>query len=99
LINCLNKKSLEKPYKGFTVDGTVQEEIHNYAEDEGALTEEVVVNIEALLSMLPEEAKKQVKCGEVEDDDFRLWSNPELYVNPGRPSQYINMIFCLYSRQ
>jgi hypothetical protein len=99
LINRLDKKSLEKPYKGFTVDGTVQEEIHNYAEDEGALTEEVVVNIEALLSMLPEEAKKQVKCGEVEDDDFRLWSNPELYVNPGRPSQYINMIFCLYSRQ
>jgi hypothetical protein len=98
-INRLEKRSLEKPYKGFTVDGTVQEGIHNYAEDEGAPAEEVVVNVEALLSMLPEEAKKQVKCGEVEDDDFRLWSNLELYVNPGRPSQCINMIFCLYSRQ
>jgi hypothetical protein len=84
LINRLDKKNLESPYKGFTADGTVQEGIYNYAEDEGAPTEEVVVEVDALLSMLPEEAKKQVKCGEVEDDDFRLWSNPELYVNPGR---------------
>jgi hypothetical protein len=83
LINRLEKKNLEKPYKGFTVDGKVQEGIYNYAEDEGAPAEEVVEKVEALLSMLPEEAKTQVDCGEVEDDDFRLWSNPELYVNPG----------------
>lgn len=75
---------MEKSFKCFTVDGSVQEGIYKYAGDEGAPTEEVVVKVEALLSMLPEEAKKQAKCGEVEDDDFRFWSNPELYVNPGR---------------
>jgi hypothetical protein len=99
LINRLDKKNLEKPYKGFTVNGTAQEEIYNYAENEGAQTKEVMVKVEALLSMLPEEARKQVNCGEIEDDDFRLWSNPELYVNPGRSYQYINMNLCLYWTQ
>jgi hypothetical protein len=83
LINRLDKKNLEKPYKGFTADGTVQEGVYQYAEDEKAPTEEAVAKTEALLSGLSEEERKQVQCGEVEDDDFRLWSNPELYVNPG----------------
>ncbi len=83
LINRLDKKNLEKPYRGFTVDGTVQKGIYHYAEDEGAPTEEVVEKVGALLSILPEETTRQVKCGEVEEDDFRLWSNPELYVNTG----------------
>jgi len=90
LINRLDKRNLEKPYKGFTVDGTVQEGIYSYAEDEGAPTEEAVTKAEALLSALSEEKSKRVKCGEVEDDDFRLWSNPELYVNPGLSTTILN---------
>jgi hypothetical protein len=65
LINRLDKKNLQKPYKGFTVNGTIQEGIYNYAEDEGAPTEEVVTKAEALLSVLSEEESMRVKCGEV----------------------------------
>jgi hypothetical protein len=36
-----------------------------------------------LFKSLSDEQKNQVHCGEVADDDFRLWSNPELYMNPG----------------
>jgi hypothetical protein len=83
LINRLEKKNLEKPYKGFTTNGKVREGLYEYAEDEGAPTEEVIAKTEDLLKILSEEQKKAVQFGEVTDDDFRLWSNPELYVNPG----------------
>ena len=84
LISRLDKKNLERPYNGFTVDGTVQRDVYHYASDEGAPTETVLESVQALISMLPKEVKERVMCGEVEDDEFRLWSNPELYVNPGR---------------
>jgi hypothetical protein len=83
LINRLDAKNLEKPYKGFTSDGKVREGLYNYAEDEGAPTEEVMARTADLFKILGDEQKDQVHCGEVTDDDFRLWSNPELYMNPG----------------
>jgi hypothetical protein len=83
LINRLDAKNLEKPYKGFTSDGKVREGLYNYVEDEGAPTEEVMARTADLFKILSDEQKDQVQCGEVTDDDFRLWSNPELYVNPG----------------
>ena len=83
LINRLEAKNLERPYKGFTLDGKVRERLYNYAEDEGAPTEEVIARTVDLLKILSDEQKDQVYCGEVTDDDFRLWSNPELYMNPG----------------
>jgi len=82
LINRLEKKNLD-PYKGFTSDGKVREGLYQYAEDEGAPTEEVAAKVRELMGVLNEEEKKAVHCGEVTDDDFRLWSNPELYMNPG----------------
>ncbi|KAE8445138.1 hypothetical protein EG329_013740 [Mollisiaceae sp. DMI_Dod_QoI] len=83
LINRLEKKNLEQPYKGFTSDGKVREGLYEYADDEGAPTEEVIVKTEELMKILSEQQRKAVHCGEVTDDEFRLWSNPELYMNPG----------------
>ena len=83
LINRLDKKNLE-PYKGFTSDGKVREGLYNYAEDEGAPTEKAMKKVEQLLGVLSEEQQRELHCGEVTDDEFRLWSDPELYVNPGR---------------
>ncbi|CAL3969538.1 hypothetical protein PZA11_005943 [Diplocarpon coronariae] len=83
LIGRLEKRNLERPYKGFTSDGQVREELYHYTEDEGAPNEEVMEKAELLLGLLSEEEKRAVHCGEVTDDEFRLWSNPELYMNPG----------------
>jgi hypothetical protein len=83
LINRLDAKNLEKPLKGFTANGTVEEGVYEYAKDEGAPTENVIVEVQKLLGLLSEEERKGVICGEVDDDEFRLWSNPELYMNPG----------------
>ena len=83
LINRLDAKNIEKPYRGFTSDGTVREGLYKYAEDEGAPTEAVIAKTRALMEVLSDEQRKEVWCGEVTDDEFRLWSNPELYVNPG----------------
>ncbi|KAH6714172.1 hypothetical protein DL95DRAFT_371183 [Leptodontidium sp. 2 PMI_412] len=82
LINRLEKKNLE-PYEGFTSDGKVRERLYEYAKDEGAPTEEVIEKVKELMQVLSVEEKKAVHCGEITDDDFRLWSNPELYMNPG----------------
>lgn len=82
LINRLDKKNLET-YKGFTSDGKVREGVYQYAEDEGAPTEKVMRKVEELLGILSDQQWREVFCGEVTDDEFRLWSNPELYVNPG----------------
>ncbi|QSZ35959.1 hypothetical protein DSL72_007081 [Monilinia vaccinii-corymbosi] len=83
LINRLDAKNLEKPYKGFTTDGKVREGLYKYADDEGAPTGEVIEKTEELLKLLSEDQKKAVQLRDVTDDEFRLWSNPELYVNPG----------------
>ena len=83
LINRLDAKNLERPYIGFTSDGKVREGLYKYAADEGAPTEEAAAAVDALLGALDDKLKAAVHCGEVTDDDFRLWSNPELYMNPG----------------
>lgn len=83
LINRLSAENLEKPYVGFTVDGRVREGLYTYAEDEGAPTEFVIGAVQKLLGVLTEVERKGVQRGEVTDDEFRLWSNPELYMNPG----------------
>ncbi|ESZ94311.1 hypothetical protein SBOR_5307 [Sclerotinia borealis F-4128] len=83
LINRLDAKNLEKPYKGFTSDGKIREELYKYADDEGAPTEEVIAKTEEFLNILNEDQRKEVQFGDVTNDEFRLWSNPELYMNPG----------------
>lgn len=83
LINRLDAKNVEKPYIGFTTDGHVRKGVYQYAEDEGAPVEEMVRAAEALLGLLGPEQKREVQFEGVEVDEFRLWSNPELYVNPG----------------
>ena len=82
LINRLDRKNLE-PHKGFTNDGKVREGLYNYAETEGAPTEAVMAKTKDLMELLSDGQRKEVWRGEVTDDEFRLWSNPELYVNPG----------------
>jgi hypothetical protein len=84
LINRLDAKNLEKPYVGFTSDGKVREGLYHYADDEGAPTERVANKAEVFLQLLDEGQKKAVQFGDVRDDEFRLWSNPELYMNPGK---------------
>lgn len=83
LINRLEAKNLEKPYKGFTTDGEARKSLYKYAEDEGAPTEEVISKVEDFWKVLNEDQKKAVQFADVRDDEFRLWSNPELYMNPG----------------
>lgn len=83
LINRLEAKNLEKPYTGFTVDGKVREKVYDYKQDEGAPTEEAVKAAESLLATLSEEEKARTCYKGVDVDEIRLWSNPELYVNPG----------------
>jgi hypothetical protein len=36
-----------------------------------------------LLGVLAEEQRREIMFQGMEADEFRLWSNPELYVNPG----------------
>jgi hypothetical protein len=84
LINRLEAKHLERPYKGFTVDGNVQDGLYQYADDEGAPVEAMVSAANALLGILSPQQQTEVSKGSVDDDEFRLWSNPELYVNPGK---------------
>jgi hypothetical protein len=83
LINRLDAKNLERPYVGFTSDGKVREGIYQYDADEGAPTAEAAAAVNGLFSVLDDSQRKAVHCGEVTDDAFRLWSNPELYMNPG----------------
>ncbi|KAJ6551637.1 hypothetical protein B0H19DRAFT_950548 [Mycena capillaripes] len=83
LIDRLEAKNLERPYKGFTADGEVREGLYNYAEDEGAPVEAMVSAASALLEMLSPELRNKVSKESVDEDEFRLWSNPEIYINPG----------------
>lgn len=55
LINRLDAKNLEKPYVGFTTDGTVREGLYDYAEDEGAPVEEATKAVNALIVIMSEE--------------------------------------------
>jgi hypothetical protein len=83
LINRLDAKNLEKPYVGFTADGTVRKGVYEYAEDEGAPVDRMVRAADDLLRILELAQRTKMQFEGVEVDEFRLWSNPELYVNPG----------------
>lgn len=84
LINRLDVKNIERPYKGFTADGNPDPSVYSYDADEGAPVAAAVAATEKLLAALPEDLKKETIKGDVaNDDEFRAWSNPELYVNPG----------------
>lgn len=83
LINHLEAKNIEKPYRGFTSDGTVKDGLYLYGDDEGAPVEDMVKAADELLHILTEQQRNQVLKSSVYEDEFRLWSNPELYMNPG----------------
>jgi hypothetical protein len=82
-IDRLDAKSLEKSYKGFTTDGQVKDGLFNYAPDEGAPIAAIVAAAEDLLSLLSPEQRTATCFESLEADEIRIWSNPELYVNPG----------------
>jgi hypothetical protein len=60
LINRLEAKHLERPYKGFTVDGNVQDGLYQYADDEGAPVEAMVSATNALLGILSPQQQTEV---------------------------------------
>ncbi|KAH7065421.1 hypothetical protein B0J12DRAFT_561185 [Macrophomina phaseolina] len=83
LIDRLDAKNLERPYIGFTADGKVRERLYAYADDEGAPVGDAVRAAERLVGLLSEQEKESTLFESVDADEMRLWSNPELYVNPG----------------
>ncbi|BGP28728.1 hypothetical protein JCM10296v2_000464 [Rhodotorula toruloides] len=84
LINRLDVRNIERPYKGFSADGHPDPSIFRYEEDEGAPVEAAAEAVKRLLDALTADLRKEVVKGDVAmDDEFRAWSNPELYVNPG----------------
>lgn len=83
LINRLAAENLEKPHIGFSADGKVDPSVHQYGKDEGAPVKAACESVKALITLLSEEEKTRTCLPDIESDDFRLWSNPELYVNPG----------------
>jgi hypothetical protein len=90
LINRLDYQNIHDvegnigPYKGFSVDGNPTPKIFQYEQDEGAPVEQAVEKVKALWKALGKGERKEVRCGDVRTDErVRVWSNPELYVNPG----------------
>ncbi|BEI90291.1 uncharacterized protein CcaverHIS019_0303610 [Cutaneotrichosporon cavernicola] len=81
LIKRLDVSNLE-PYVGFSANGNPLPQIA-YSDDEGAPVNAAVDAVNVLLDALPDELRSQVVRGTVDNDEFRAWSNPELYVNPG----------------
>ncbi|KAJ3337095.1 hypothetical protein HDU93_001668 [Gonapodya sp. JEL0774] len=83
LIDRLDAKNLT-PYQGFTSDGVVRPNVYDLSNlDEGAPSVQSGEKVVALLSALTPENREAVYAGNVAGDAFRLWSNPELYINPG----------------
>jgi hypothetical protein len=90
LINRLSYQNIHTvegnigPYTGFSVDGNPTPGIFEYGEDEGAPVGQAVEAVKALWKALGKRERRGRRCGDVrEDEAFRVWSNPELYVNPG----------------
>lgn len=94
LINRLDIKNIERPYKGFSADGKPDPSVWKFEQDEGAPVEAACDATNALLAMLTAEERAACIRGDVADDDeFRAWSNPELYVNPGACAHHGNPAF------
>lgn len=84
LINRLDKKNLKTPYRGFSADGKPDPSVYHYERDEAAPVKEASQAIISLLDGISKEQRQQILKGDVRnDDEFRLWSNPELYMNEG----------------
>jgi hypothetical protein len=87
LINRLDKDNIEKPYEGFSSDGKPDPGVYYYGPDEGAPVEEACLAANKLVERLSEDQKQATVLDDVcNNDAFRMWSNPELYVNEGEAS-------------
>ena len=92
MVERLDAKHIEKPFKGFTIDGVAKEDVFKFGEDERAPTEAMVAATDDLVALLSDEQLKTTIFDSLDVDEFRMWSNPELYVNPGRSN------ICIKSR-
>jgi hypothetical protein len=82
-IDRFKAENLNKPYRGLTTDGQPLNGAYDYSSDEGAPVEAMVAAAEDLLALLSPE-QKTTAMFVLDADEMRLWSNPELYVNPGK---------------
>lgn len=80
----LEARNLKSPFTGFTTNGNVVPNLFNYALDEGAPTNAMVKAATKLLELLSAEQREQTLVDSVTDDEIRIWSNPEFYINPGQ---------------
>jgi hypothetical protein len=80
----LEAKNLERPFVGITSDGHVIPGLFEYSIDEGAPVAAMCEAADALLSMLSVQQEHDTVFTSVFDDNVRLWSNPEFYINPGK---------------
>lgn len=79
----LEAQNLKTAFTGFTTDGKVVPELFNYALEEGAPIDAMVEAATKLLKLLSADQIRETLFGSVTDDEIRIWSNPEFYVNPG----------------
>jgi hypothetical protein len=84
----LEAQNVPSPFKGFTSDGNVVDGLFQYAPDEGAPTAMMVKSASKLLRSLSAKQRASTVFDSLEDDMFRIWSNPEFYVNEGKPFQF-----------
>lgn len=93
LISRIEVKNLERPHVDFSngnPDHSVwQRESEAEAEDGALIAKTTATAVRTLLFTLDEHTKQEVHCGPLDEDNIRLWSNPELYVNSGgiRPDE------------
>jgi Protein of unknown function (DUF3500) len=79
----LKLENINRPYRGFTSDGTVIDGLFHYADDEGAPVHAMVGSALSLISVMSPAQKERTLFDSVEADEIRIWSNPEFYVNEG----------------
>lgn len=74
------EKLYAEPYKGVTVEGTVQDGLFK-TQDEGVDIEGVVGSTDKLLASLDDEQKRNLLYP-VNAKEWRAWSNPEILLRP-----------------
>lgn len=74
------EKLYAEPYKGVTVDGTVQEGLFKN-QDEGVDIEGIVGSAEQLLASLDDDQRRKLQYP-VNAKEWRGWSNPEILLRP-----------------
>lgn len=83
-LSRLEARNLVTPFRGLTSDGNVQPNLFNYAAEEGAPIGAMLEAAKALLGFLSPEQRQSTLFDSVENQQIRLWSNPEFYVNEGK---------------